>query len=136
MLTVIMRERHGTKTVTQRTRILRTLLASALCAGMVALAGCAAEAAPEPVVIPTVVWPDGEPTGELESDPWVVAARKATVVDAIAFNAKDYSIPLLSESLTSSNIAGNYSHETGNAYFKKTSASSWSRDVVADICRA
>ncbi len=57
--------------------------------------GCAA-GVPEPVVTPAVVWLDGEPSSELESDPWVIATREAEVAYAVAVNSANFSDPAMS----------------------------------------
>ncbi len=57
--------------------------------------GCAA-GVPEPVVTPAVVWPDGEPSSELESDPWVIATREAEIARAVAANSANFSDPAMS----------------------------------------
>ncbi|MFB8227733.1 hypothetical protein [Cellulosimicrobium sp. NPDC055967] len=56
-------------------------------------AGCASES--EPLVVPEVRWPQGEPSGELESDPWVQALREYEALFAAAWNAHDWSDPAL-----------------------------------------
>lgn len=68
-----------------------------LCAMLVVVtaAGCAAPPPPEPEPRPTLVWPQGEPSGSLGRDPWVVAAREAEEQLARAVNTADYGSELL-----------------------------------------
>ncbi|MBD7982391.1 hypothetical protein H9623_15460 [Oerskovia sp. Sa1BUA8] len=59
-------------------------------AGALVLAGCSS--APEPAPFSAdVVWPDGEPVGELEESPWVQAVREYELVVAAGTNALDFS---------------------------------------------
>ncbi|WP_336708192.1 hypothetical protein [Oerskovia sp. USHLN155] len=53
------------------------------------LVGCGGPEVPGPAPTPSVVWSAGEPTGELESDPWVQAVRAAALPEAVAFNGLD-----------------------------------------------
>lgn len=70
----------------------RRVMAVGLTIGMVS--GCAGEQEPPPR--PELVWVDGAPTGELESDEWVRAAREADFAEAWASNVADFSLPALS----------------------------------------
>lgn len=77
------------------TRATRGRAAAAL--GLVALlglTGCTPKApdqSGEPM--PKVVWSDGEPSGEFEQDPWVVAARASLTALAVAQNRNDFRLP-------------------------------------------
>lgn len=53
------------------------------------VAACGPPQAPPLPVTPTIVWSAGEPTSDLESDPWVAAVRAAAVPYAVAVNAVD-----------------------------------------------
>ena len=70
-----------------------------------ALTGAGCSSGPEPLVVPEVRWPQGEPSGELESDPWVQAAREYEVLFAAAWNAHDWSDPALLD-VVSGSIVG------------------------------
>jgi hypothetical protein len=61
----------------------------------VLLVGCGGPEVPGPAPTPSVVWSEGEPTGELESDPWVQAIRAAALPEAVAFNGLDTRSPSL-----------------------------------------
>ena len=58
------------------------------------LAGCRVEKRPAPPY-PAVEWQGAAPSGPLESDPWVQAARKYLEAEAVARNINDFSIPEL-----------------------------------------
>ncbi|MCC2314197.1 hypothetical protein [Cellulomonas xiejunii] len=60
----------------------------------------------EPAADPALVWVDGEPTGPLESDPWVRAVRAAELAFARASNVADFSRPDLVDSWTYFRIGG------------------------------
>lgn len=81
-------------------RVIGTLAITAI-AGLL-LVGCSPEPAPgpteepggeQPQGTPTVVWEDGEPSGGLEDDPYVQAARAEDTGYLMAMNAQDFSIP-------------------------------------------
>lgn len=65
--------------------------ATLLLAGL-ALTGCGSV---EPDPRPEVVWPNGEPTGPLEDDPWVQAVRTTYLELDIAIATRDFSAPAL-----------------------------------------
>jgi hypothetical protein len=48
---------------------------------------------PTPEPVPTVVWKDGAPTGELESNEYVQVLRKALPAMAAAHNQRNYTLP-------------------------------------------
>ena len=49
----------------------------------------------EPEPRPAVAWPNGEPVGELESDPWVQALRAADMELQVASVTRDFTAPEL-----------------------------------------
>ncbi|MFC4629589.1 hypothetical protein ACFO6V_15185 [Promicromonospora alba] len=66
---------------------------AALITGLaLALTGCGS-VKPDPR--PEVIWPDGEPTGPLEDDPWVQAVRTSYLELDIAIATRDFSAPAL-----------------------------------------
>jgi hypothetical protein len=73
----------------------RSLVSAAILASVaVGMSGCATprpDLTPEPV--PSVVWPDGEPTGELESDEHVQLLRQALPALAAAHNQSNFALP-------------------------------------------
>lgn len=58
------------------------------------LGGCAGTAE-DRTPRPELVWLDGEPVGDLESDEWVRAAREADFAHAWAHNVADFSLPTM-----------------------------------------
>jgi hypothetical protein len=66
-------------------------LAAVAGVGLVAtvVVACGPPEAPPLPSTPTIVWSAGEPTSDLESDPWVAAVRAAAVPEAVATNALD-----------------------------------------------
>jgi len=71
----------------------------------------------EPAADPVLVWVDGEPTGPLESDPWVRAVRAAEVAFARASNVADFSRPDLVDSWTYFRIGGFVSRVEGDLLY-------------------
>lgn len=75
----------------------RILATAAILAGVViSTSACGVispktEPTPEPV--PTIVWQDGAPTGELESNEYVQVLRKALPAMAAAHNQRNYTLP-------------------------------------------
>ncbi|GIJ00062.1 hypothetical protein CLV28_0937 [Sediminihabitans luteus] len=60
---------------------------------------------PEPAVTPSIVWSDGEPTSDLEADPWVQAVRAGLVPYAVAYDSRDLRSDSLHETWTPNGIA-------------------------------
>ncbi|GIJ00061.1 hypothetical protein Slu03_24380 [Sediminihabitans luteus] len=59
---------------------------------------------PEPAVTPSIVWSDGEPTSDLEADPWVQAVRAGLVPYAVAYDSRDLRSDSLHETWTANGI--------------------------------
>lgn len=78
-----------------------------LVSGMI-LAGCSAPEVPGPAPTPSVVWSAGEPSGPLESDPWVQAVRAGALPQAVALNSRDLRSPSLHAALTSTAVRDVY----------------------------
>lgn len=70
----------------------RRLLIAGLLLGLVG--GCTGTG-DDPPPRPELVWSDGEPAGELESDEWVLAVREAEFARAWAHNVADFSLPAM-----------------------------------------
>jgi hypothetical protein len=62
------------------------------------LSGCTVEK--ESPVYPELRWDGSAPTGPLEEDPWVQAARAELTAEAVARNRNDFSIPELARTAT------------------------------------
>lgn len=69
-----------------------SIAAIAVLIGAAVLSGCSGTA-PSDLDTPEVLWPDGEPAGEFENNPAVVALREAFLQRAVAWNALDFSDP-------------------------------------------
>lgn len=78
------------------THVRRAVASTVAVAFTALIAGCTS---PEPstLEVPDVVWPAGEPAGELEYSAWVQAVREAEVLSSVAWNNLDYSDPALIE---------------------------------------
>ena len=78
------------------THVRRVMMVTVAVAFTALIAGCTS---PEPstLEVPDVVWPAGEPAGELEDSAWVQAVREAEVLSSVAWNNLDYSDPALIE---------------------------------------
>jgi hypothetical protein len=67
------------------------------------LTGCTTKALP-PADRPEIIWPDGEPEGPFEDNPWVQAVRESDAELMIAQVTRDFSSEKLGESSTGSLI--------------------------------
>lgn len=89
-----------------RQLVVRRVMSVGLMLGL--LGGCAWTEEPPPR--PELVWVDGAPTGELESDEWVQAAREADFAHAWASNVADFSLPTVTSSWNDFAIKSFVSH--------------------------
>lgn len=87
--------------------------------GVVVLVGCspvpAGREGPSDLATPGMRWEGGEPSGPLESDPWVQAVRASELNRALAVNAHDFSDPDLWSTTTPALIEGTETLVTGRA---------------------
>ena len=81
---------HDRCTKDRRSRASRHAIAAVLL--LWPLAACSSTG-DVPETRPDLIWVDGQPSGELESDEWVEAAREAEFTRAWAANTADFSLP-------------------------------------------
>ena len=81
-----------------RTRHLKAIAASLLLVSVTGgLSACREEKKPAPASYPAVNWQGSAPDAAIESDPWVIAARKSLEAQAVAQNITDFTLPELVE---------------------------------------
>lgn len=79
-----------------------------LCAVSLVLGGCSSTPEVDHTLVTTLTWPDGQPTSDLENDPWVQALRRYRVILAAARNALNYADPNVSEVMTPDLLSRQY----------------------------
>ena len=90
-----------------RVRVMPVAAPVAVAAVVLVLGGCAPKEDPAwSADEAQVVWSDGEPTSDLESDPWVQAARVGGLAYVEAVNSNDFSDPALHELVDKGLLSG------------------------------
>ena len=91
------------------------------------VSGCTpTDSRPIPNLIPDVVWPEGEPTGPLESDPWVQALREYALVTGAARLSLNYSDPALLTVATEEYLVPYYPQNNAHYHLSETNKDSYS----------